>query len=319
MVQSPAYIESIIAVKPSPDLGRDVFANANPLNLQAGVRSLRGSILVSQAISAAKATVPESCQVTSSQSSFLNATNAHDKLVYRVERTHDGRRFATRTVRVEQNGIMVYLATLSFQNYGGDSSTAAATQESNSVLTYGLPIPDLDGAHPEDVDKDAFQALQSGMVAKGASITQISADDKSLDWRPHALDMADDPSEFRLRGWVRSPSRLSASAGPATHLAAFGFLSDEMSVGPALAASPMQVGRGFKNVALLASLTHNVSFHEPGARIDDWVVLERDTAWGAHGRVLTSQRFWDMRTGRLVMAVSQEALILLKPKKEAKM
>lgn len=40
----------------------------------------------------------------------------------------------------------------------------------------------------------------------------------------------------------------------------------------------MQVGRGFKNVALLASLTHNVSFHEPGTWIDDWVVLERDTA-----------------------------------------
>ncbi|KAK7963368.1 hypothetical protein PG996_008941 [Apiospora saccharicola] len=308
MMQSPAYIESVIAVKPSPDLGRDVFTNANPLNLQAGVRSLRGSILVSQAISAAKATVPESCQVTSSQSSFLNATIAHEKLVYRVERTHDGRRFATRTVRVEQNGTLVYLATLSFQNYD-----SAASKESDA-LTYGLPMPDLDGADPEEVDKDAFQALQSGMVAKGASITQISADDKSLDWRPHALDMANDPSEFRLRGWVRSPTRLSADAGPAAHLAAFGFLSDEMSVGPALAANPVQVGRGFKNVALLASLTHNVSFHEPNARIDDWVVLERDTAWGAHGRVLTSQRFWDMKTGRLVMTVSQEALILLKPK-----
>ncbi|KAK7936148.1 hypothetical protein PG985_001643 [Apiospora marii] len=310
MEQSAAYIESVISVKASLDLGRDVFTNANPLNLQAGVRSLRGSILVSQAISAASATVPDSHQVTSSQSSFLNATNAHDKLVYRVERTHDGRRFATRTVRAEQNGTLVYLATLSFQNYG---SSAAAAKE-NNVLNYGIPMPDLDGAHPDDVDKDAFQALQSGMVAKGASITQISADDKSLDWRPHALDLAYDPSQFRLRGWVRSPTRLSTSVGPTAHLAAFGFLSDEMSVGPALAASPMQVGRGFRNVALLASLTHNVSFHEPGARIDDWVVLERDTAWGAHGRVLTSQRMWDMRTGRLVMTVSQEALILLKPR-----
>ncbi|KAK8013095.1 hypothetical protein PG991_010470 [Apiospora marii] len=308
MEQPPAYIESVISVKPSLDLGRDVFTNANPLNLQAGVRSLRGSILVSQAISAASATVPDSHQVTSSQSSFLNATNAHDKLVYRVERTHDGRRFATRTVRAEQNGTLVYLATLSFQNYDSAASKGV------NVLTYGIPMLDLDGAHPEDVDKDAFQALQSGMVAKGASITQISPDDKSLDWRPHALDLADDPSQFRLRGWVRSPTRLSASAGPAAHLAAFGFLSDEMSVGPALAASPLQVGRGFRNVALLASLTHNVSFDEPGARIDDWVVLERDTAWGAHGRVLTSQRMWDMRTGRLVMTVSQEALILLKPR-----
>lgn len=287
---------------------------ASPLSLQAGVRSLRGSILVSQTISAASATVPASYQVASSQSSFLNATNSHDKLVYRVERTHDGRRFATRTVRAEQNGTLVYFATLSFQNYGGST---AAPKESH-VLTYGLPMPDLDGAHPEGVDKDAFQALQRGMVAKGASVTQISADDKSLDWRPHALDMADDPSQFRLRGWVRAPARLSAAAGPAAHLAAFGFLSDEMSVGPALAASPAQVGRGFKNVALLASLTHNVSFHEPGARIDDWVVLERDTAWGAHGRVLTSQRMWDMKTGRLVMTVSQEALILLKAR-EAKM
>ncbi|KAK8057979.1 hypothetical protein PG994_008427 [Apiospora phragmitis] len=111
----------------------------------------------------------------------------------------------------------------------------------------------------------------------------------------------------------KSICRLVTTAA-AVHLAAFGFVSDEMSVGPALAASPQQIGRGFKNVALLTSLTHNVSFHEPRARIDDWVVLERDTKWGAHGRVLTSQRFWDMKTGRLVMTVSQEALILLKPK-----
>ncbi|KAK8034002.1 hypothetical protein PG993_008997 [Apiospora rasikravindrae] len=307
MAQAPAYIESVIAVAHAPDLGRDVYTNASPLDLQAGARSLRGSILVAQAISAASATVPESYLVTSSQSSFLNPTNARDKLVYRVERTVEGRKYATRIVRAEQNATLVYIATLSFQNYGSSSSS--------NVLIYGLPMPALDGSHPDDVDKDAMQAMQSGMVDKGASITQISADDLSLDWRPLGLEMAEDPSRFRLRGFVRSPARLSATASPAVHLAAFGFASDEMSVGPALAANPLQVGRGFKNVALLASLTHNVSFHEPGARIDDWVVLERDTTWGAHGRVLISQRMWDMKTGRLVMTVSQEALILLKPKK----
>ncbi|KAK7968021.1 uncharacterized protein PG986_002298 [Apiospora aurea] len=313
MAQTPAYIESVVAVTPAPDLGRDVYTNANPLDVQAGARSLRGSILVSQSISAASATVPASSHhVTSSQSSFLHPTAARGKLVYRVERTADGRRYATRTVRAEQGGTLVYLATLSFQNYGGGDSSSSG----NNVLTYGLPMPDLGGSGPDDVDKDAMQAMQSGMVARGGSITQIRADDSSLDWRPLGLEMAEDPSQFRLRGFVRSPHPLSAAAGPAgAHLAAFGFASDEMSVGPALAASPRPTARGFQNVALLASLTHNVSFHEPGAPIDDWVVLERDTTWGAHGWVLTSQRMWDLKSGRLVMTVSQEALILLKPKK----
>ena len=69
---------------------------------------------------------------------------------------------------------------------------------------------------------------------------------------------------------------------------------------------------------ILSNLTHNVSFNEPSDRIDDWVVLEPDTTWGAHGRVLVSQRMWDFKTDRFVMTVSQEALVLLK-QKQAKM
>ncbi|KAK8065056.1 hypothetical protein PG997_011803 [Apiospora hydei] len=167
MTQTPAYIESVIAVTPAPDLGRDVYTNANPLDLQAGARSLRGSILVSQSISAASATVPASShRVTSSQSSFLHPTTARDKLVYRVERTADGRRYATRTVRAEQDGTLVYLATLSFQNYGGGDGDRSSSSN-NNVLAYGLPMPDLGGSCPDDVDKGAMQAMQSG-IPRGA-------------------------------------------------------------------------------------------------------------------------------------------------------
>ncbi len=259
---------------------------------------------MSQALSAASATVSEAWRLYSSQSTFLGPANAQDPIVYRVERTFSGRLCSTRTVRATQGGVPVYLAVTSFQNL--------AALEGTSVLRYGRSMPDLDGAHPDDIDRNALQAMRRAMVSGSLSLPQIAPDDKSLDWRPLGLELPEDPSQFRLRGFVRSPALSTASA--AVHLAAFGFASDEMSFGPALAANPAAVGRGFRNISMAASLTHNVSFHDPQARIDDWVVLERDTTWGAGGRVLVSQWMWGLTSGRLIMSGTQEALVLLKSK-----
>jgi acyl-CoA thioesterase-2 len=86
-------------------------------------------------------------------------------------------------------------------------------------------------------------------------------------------------------------------------------MSDEFSFGPALAANPMALEKGLRNIAMAASLAHNVSFLNPLVKVDEWIVLERKTSWGAEGRVLVSQQIWSLETGRLVMSGTQEALI----------
>ncbi|KAH8890389.1 Thioesterase/thiol ester dehydrase-isomerase [Thozetella sp. PMI_491] len=293
-------IEAAIAVTPAPNLGSDT-----PLAHQAGARSGRGAFIVSQALSAASATLPETWRLYSSQSTFLAPANPQERIIYRVERTFSGRVCSTRTVHATQSEVPVYLAVVSFQSL--------SALEGANVLNYGLSMPDLDGVHPDDIDAESLQTMRRAMVGEKLSLPQLAADDKSLDWRPLGMDFVEDPSKFRLRGFVRAPAGLS-TASPAVHLAAFGFASDEMSFGPALAANATVLGRGFRNISTAASLTHNISFHDPQARIDDWVVLERDTTWGASGRVLVSQRIWGLKSGRLIMSGTQEALILLKVK-----
>ncbi|KAI3330149.1 Thioesterase/thiol ester dehydrase-isomerase [Ustulina deusta] len=301
MASPKPRIEPHIAVIPAPELGPDVYTNANPLTLHEGSRPVFGGFLVSQALSAACATVPDTFQPYSSQSSFLAPANGNERITYRVQRTWEGRNFLTRVVHATQGVDCIYVAVLSFQS--------AASSTGINALEYGTPKPELDQP-PEDINPDAMQAMQSSLLDRSASVMQQSAEDRPLDWRPHSIEMSDDPTQFRVRGYVRSPTPLSTSNCSA-HLAAFAYASDEFFFGPALAANPAAVGKGARNVTMGASLTHNVSFHDRNAKIDQWVVLERETTWGSAGRVMVQQKFWNME-GKMILSSSQEALIRLR-------
>ncbi|KAI0195918.1 Thioesterase/thiol ester dehydrase-isomerase [Astrocystis sublimbata] len=114
----------------------------------------------------------------------------------------------------------------------------------------------------------------------------------------------------RLCTRLRTHATQSLSTNtPAINLAGLAYASDRMLAGMAAAASPMAVGKGGRNIALITSLTHNVFFLNPTVQIGQWMVTERRTTWGANERVLVHQRLWDWKTGRLVMSVDQEAMI----------
>ncbi|KAI1824077.1 Thioesterase/thiol ester dehydrase-isomerase [Xylaria intraflava] len=304
MTSPPARIEPHVAVTAAPGLGPDVYTNAKyailpRIHLADPGLSLEGSS--SQALSAACATAPGTFQPYSSQSSFLAPARRNEKIVYHVERTWEGRNFLTRVVRATQGVDIIYVAIVSFQ--GGASAT-----DVNS-LEYGTPKPELDQS-AEEINPNAMQALQSSLLDPSASVMQQGAEDRPLDWRPHSLETSDDPTEFRVRGYVRSPTPLS-TRDCGVHLAAIAYASDEFFFGPAMAANPTAVGKGAKNVALGATLTHNVSFHDRNARMDEWIVLERETTWGSEGRVMVRQMFWDM-AGKMISSSTQEALLRLK-------
>lgn len=99
-----------------------------------------GGLLVAQAIAAAHATVPTDFYVYSSQSSWLRpvSAKAQGKATYHVERTADGRSYATRLVRAIAAGACVYVAIVSFQHGNNMPSS------NNNVLTYNIPMPALD-------------------------------------------------------------------------------------------------------------------------------------------------------------------------------
>ncbi|ETS88142.1 hypothetical protein PFICI_01970 [Pestalotiopsis fici W106-1] len=306
---APALIEGIVAVMQVPETGVPTFTNAKPLASHANARSVLGGLLIAQSVSAATATVANTFKPYSLQSSFLAPASPGKDIKYEVDKTADGRAYATRTVRAYQEAPQncVFIAVVSFQN---------AARPSGNVLRYGTPKPDLDGEGPDDVDPSAMKMMQTSMLDKSVNINKLEAADFPFDWRPLRMDMSEDPSSFRLWGFVRAPP-LSGDSH-ALHLAALAYASDEFAFGAALAANPMAVGKGMKNITLGTSLTHNVSFHDPQARVDEWIVIERDTTWGADGRVMVSQRMWDMKSGRLILSASQEALVRLRPKTPGK-
>ncbi|KAI1387593.1 Thioesterase/thiol ester dehydrase-isomerase [Hypoxylon trugodes] len=301
---SPA--ESLIAVRAAPEVAPDTFINKKPLGLQQNGRSTFGGLLISQAISAANRTVRPDFYVYSSQSSFLRPVrkDSEGEVIYRVERTADGRTYATRLVHAIANGTCVYVAIISFQN---DELRAF------NALTYSVPMPDVD-ASPEDVSEEASShfneqyAKQSGGVMK-----PFTPEEKPFDWRPYAFVKEDDPTEVRIRGFVRA--RPLARNTPPVNLAALAYASDEMLPGVSIYANPDIAGVGGRNVALVASLTHNVSFHDPAVQVDQWMFVERKTTWGADGRVLVHQQMWDLNSRQLVLTTDQEAVIRLRDSK----
>ncbi|RYP24948.1 hypothetical protein DL765_000176 [Monosporascus sp. GIB2] len=299
-----APIESYVAVSPAPDLGADVYTNERPLSSQKGRGSVFGGLLMSQAISAASATVPQDFYAYTSSSSFLRPVT-QERVVYRVERLTDGRNYATRQVRAAQGGAdgsgdnLVYVATVSFQSKRIPSGKA---------LDYAAPAPVIGNVVPDDIPKHAnrrfFENYQSG------SLQAFKPEDEPFDWRPARHTLTRDPTEYRATGFSRSQPLSDHST--AVNLAALAYMSDELLLGIAIFANPEVVGPQSRNVAMAASLNHHIWFHDPNVRVDEWMVGERWTSCGADGRTLIHQRIWDLKSGRLVMTCTQEALIRLK-------
>ncbi|KAK7913846.1 hypothetical protein PG985_011549 [Apiospora marii] len=308
MASPRAPIESYVAVVPAPTLGPDTYVNERPLAEQDGRGSVFGGLLLAQAISAASATVDPDFYAYTSSSSFLRPVVQTREVEYHVERVSDGRSYATRIVRAsvgnETNASTVlYLATISFQRRQ-DSSAAGRT------LEYAELPPDLGGMTPEGADpgngKEQIEANRTG------SLQPFKPEDAPFDWLTATMEVGDRPSDVRTTGFSRSSAPLSSSSTTATNLASLAYMSDEMLLGLAIFANPDAVGPRSRNVALAVSLNHHLWFHDPGVRVDRWMVGERRTSAGADGRVLIHQQVWDQATGRLVMTGTQEALIRLK-------
>ncbi|EMR72037.1 putative acyl- thioesterase protein [Eutypa lata UCREL1] len=162
------------------------------------------------------------------------------------------------------------------------------------------------GIRPGDISEEEVQHED------GESLRPNARDDP-FDWRMLEGHSRDELTESRQLAFVRSPAVSSDNAS--VHLAALVYLSDTYMLAAALNANPETIGEKIRDVAMGASLTHNVSLHDPTARIDEWLLSERDTSWGSDGRVLVHQRLWNVETGRLVMSGTQEGLIRLKPNK----
>lgn len=298
-----ALIESLVAVTKAGELGPDIYFNKEDLTYQEGIRSAFGGSQLGQSAAAAAATVPPTFQIYSMQCVFLRPIKPKAKVHYFVERTLDGRVFASRIVRATQgsDNACFYTATICFQR--NDLQTG-------NVLDYHVPIPEEAKVLPDSIRGGKAQEMMAAITDRSTPLIQLSAKEEPFDWRPFDHPHVEEPTKFWQRSFVRSPA--VASNNPHVHQSALAFLSDTFTIGAALHANPKKVGEKLRNVAMAVTLATSLSIHEPMAKVDEWMFLQNETSWGSDGRVVIRQWYWDVKTGRLIMSGTQECLVRLK-------
>ncbi|KAI1123677.1 thioesterase-like superfamily-domain-containing protein [Nemania abortiva] len=290
--------ESLVSIVEEPQIRQDAYSNEGPLIHHPTGDVAFGGCIVGQAVSAALATVPTEFKFIALQSSFLRPIRASKKVIYHVERTTDGRRFATRVVTVTQStddhAPCLYTAIVSFQK-------PSSSDAEEKVRDYHSPMPEVGDTIPHRVPQRGFRQFGFGQSAED--------DEKNdpVEWRPISLLSPSDPLQIRAHGFVRVPPLSTSSY--AVHIATMAYMSDESLLGLVLLTDPKAASKDIRSLAMTTTLTHQISFHSFSIRADEWMVCESSRSWAASGRIFLLQRFWSLSSGRLLMSSTQEAII----------
>lgn len=309
-------------------VGPDVFVAPTPAE---GPPRLFGGQVASQALRASTLTVDPDRRVHSMHSYFIRPGRPNVPLHLEVERTRDGKSFATRRVTARQGDEAIFVLDASFHvdEEGYD------WQEPAPPLTPG----------PDDIDPGQGPmgmpprrgAPGSPEAPAGESNADGGSDDEAEveipEWMRDALKEREeageniDPDQLRRmmrmrrggpfgglvdmrpqeggRGWRPHPSwvRIFEELGddPALHACALVFVSDMAVVRSARAPGSPNTGWGG------ASLDHAVWFHRP-LRVDEWLLFSAEpyTNYGARGLARGSFHTAD---GVLVASFVQECLL----------
>jgi acyl-CoA thioesterase-2 len=281
--------EDILAVVTVEPIGGDRFVNI------AGQRNAFGSMFGGQfmglALQAASLTV-DAKAAHFAAGFFLKAGDASRPVVLVVERSFDGRNFASRRVTCLQADQPLFYLEASFQ-----------TPEAG--VSHGAPMPDV--PTPEalapvgDVITRVRCQLSDAAARKMRPPPSIELRPIGLDWFP----ISGAPSLHR-QAWIRLPK--AAGATEAMQRSLLAYVSDYVLAGTAV--HPHEVANGSVEY-FIASLNQCMWFYRP-IRTDEWLLCSCSTPAAASGRGLGQADFFD-RSGQIVASAVQE--VLMRPKK----
>jgi acyl-CoA thioesterase II len=265
-------------------LDADLYRGQNPENRRP---RMFGGHVASQALMAAARTV-RSAPPHSLHAYFLRAGQPGVPVLYRVERTRDGRSFSTRSVIAEQEGEAILQLSASFH-----------------ALEAGFE-------HTEPMDDvpppEACTPWEAWLAPMADRMTPEMREERLRD-RPIELRfvepvdiMRPEPAGTRQRVWCRAAGSLPDD--PLLHRAVLAYASDHTLLSVILRPH----ARTFMSKGVMAaSLDHALWFHrEP--RADEWLLYEQVSPAAFGGRGLALGRFYT-QAGVLVASVAQEGLV----------
>ena len=258
----------------APD-GPDRYVVANP-DRGYGERVYGGQV-AAQALRAASSTVDAPLLVHSLHAYFIRPGRPGVPIVYAVERTRDGRSFATRRVLATQKDEAIFEVSTSFHvpEDGVDYQQPMATD---------VPSPAEAGNVVSFIPDDARPYLPMEMLELGPTEPR-----------------ADGYVEATRRVWVRLKRPIGDDL--AVHRCVLTFLSDM----GALVAARAPVPELALERLMGASLDHALWFHRP-MRADEWFLYELRSVSNAGARGLAMGTMHSV-DGTLGVSMAQEALL----------
>ncbi|KAK8017759.1 hypothetical protein PG993_014085 [Apiospora rasikravindrae] len=299
----PTLLEVLVSVCQLPDSAPDTYVNEGPLIQQPVGEDAFGGSVIGQAVSAASATVPCGFALYSSQSSFLRPVKAIRTVAYHVDRTADGRSYCTRVVRANQGGPCLFVSIVAFHK-------ARTANVGTDRPTYADPMPNLGQLGPHNLQRQGFEQMNFQIGQEGKlSHLGVRAEDP-FEWRLLPVEPGRDPSQTRICGYVRPNTTTPPLAhSAAVNMASLALLSDQSLFELSLFANWDTVPKEWRRFAMTISLNSRISFRAPTTAMDEWIVCESGISWGEDEQICAEQRFWNHKTGKLVMTCIQDAVI----------
>lgn len=253
-----------------------------------GWKRVYGGQVLGQALVAAQRTVEPERHAHSLHAYFILPGDPLAPIVYQVERTRDGRSFATRRVVAIQHGRPIFNMGLSFH-----------VEETG--FEHQDPMPSVPG--PDGLEDD--------LALLERHLDRIPEQRRAFWLRPRAVEVrpVGGRSVFSIEHGAPTRAAWFRVRGPvgvndATQRAALAYISDNLLVATATIPHGFD---WFAPASQIASLDHAMWFHAP-SNAHEWhlYAIHSPRAGGARGLAFGSIYAAD---GRLVATVAQEGVI----------
>jgi acyl-CoA thioesterase-2 len=255
---------------------------------------LYGGQVLAQSFFAAAETVEPDRRLHSLHAYFQRLGEPDQPVTFDVERLADTRAFSTRFVRAAQAAGLLSSVLLSFH------------RSSARGFAHADPMPSV--APPEDFESrdDRLRAHFGGDLPANSGVGW-PVEIRYVDREPWARQ----PSDGRNRMWMRvrpSSDAPGAATDSSTSAAMLLFASDLTMFEPVIARHDIAWEELIAGTTMFgATLDHSVWLHREFV-FDDWLLHVHESTVAAHGRGLTTGRFYS-RDGELVASVAQEIVV----------
>jgi len=268
----------------------DAFIGSSPTNR----KRVYGGQMMAQSLLAAARTAPEGWPVHSLHTYFISPGDARSPLEFRVQRHRDGRRYASRTVLVEQGDRLV--AQIAASLHSPEPRVAGRLDHGASAPS----APDPETLVPAEALLADSRTAPTGQLFRATD----AIDSRHVEDQPAISRLNGEDLPLTTRVWMRFRERLDDA--PLTHQIALTYLSDTSLADTAVARyGIVRELDGVEN----ASLDHSAWFHRP-FRADEWLLYVASSPAASGERGLIQARVFS-RDGAHVATTTQEMLFRL--------